>query len=204
MLEFIVKGIVLGLCIAAPVGPIGILCIRRSLEQGRWAGFVSGLGAATADALYGLLAGSGLTVLSAGLIQGRGMLQILGGIFLLYLGFHIFRSRPSSETAQGTKSDWIKAYISTFLLTLTNPLTLLSFFGIFAGLGIGQGEAYGNMASFVAGVFIGSALWWLFLSFGAASLRGKLTYRHFLFVNRASGTLIVLFGILALYKVAAG
>jgi threonine/homoserine/homoserine lactone efflux protein len=138
-LSIALRSILIGISIAAPVGPIGILCIRRTLAEGRIAGFISGLGAATADAFYGAIAAFGLTFISLFLLQHTFWLRLGGGIFLLFLGVRIFLAIPASsaenETSPGKKRGLLNYYASTFLLTITNPLTILSFAAIFAGIG---------------------------------------------------------------------
>jgi threonine/homoserine/homoserine lactone efflux protein len=197
-----VRGFVVGLSIAAPVGPIGVLCIRRSLAAGRLVGFVSGLGAATADAAYGCIAAFGLTAVSAVLVSQRLWLQVIGGAFLCYLGVRTLTAVPAAEAAhadRGPQRSLLGAYASTLFLTLTNPLTILSFAAIFAGLGLGVRAAdYRSAASMVLGVFVGSATWWLLLSGGAAALRARVTTSGLRWVNRVSGAVIVAFGLVAL------
>ena len=196
------RGLVIGLAIAAPVGPIGVLCIRRTLAEGRLAGLVTGLGAATADTVYGAVAAFGLTAVSAFLVSQQDWLRLIGGAFLLYLGVRTFLARPVEQDAvTGDRSSRTLAgdYASTFLLTITNPLTFLSFAAVFAGLGLGSG--YDDLASallLVAGVFTGSALWWFLLSGGVSLLRRRITPNGLRWVNRVSGVIITLFGIVAL------
>src|SRR3712207_2953311 len=129
------EGIIIGLAIAAPVGPIGVLCIRRTLADGRTSGFVSGLGAATADAVYGAIAAFGLTLITDFLLGGASWLRLVGGAFLLYLGIKTFLARPAERAAEVRGGGLPGAYASTLFLTLTNPTTILSFVAIFAGLG---------------------------------------------------------------------
>src|SRR5271155_5027941 len=133
--NFLFKGIIIGFTIAAPVGPIGVLCIRRSLADGRKIGLATGLGAATADAAYGCVAGFGLTVISSFLVGHRFWLGLLGGLFLCYLGIRTFMSKPSGKAAEVRGSGLFSAYLSTFFLTMTNPMTILSFVAVFAGFG---------------------------------------------------------------------
>lgn len=197
--SFLLRGLVIGLSIAAPVGPIGVLCIRRTLAQGWKAGLVSGLGAATADALYGCIAGFGLTFISSFLVDQQGWLRLVGGIFLCFLGVKTLLAAPSQEAVPGAGTGLPGAYASTFLLTLTNPMTILSFAAIFAGLGLaGSSRDYSLAGWLVLGVFCGSALWWCLLSGGVGLLRSRLTAGHLRWVNRVSGAVITGFGLFAL------
>jgi len=196
---FLLRGVNLGFSIAAPVGPIGVLCIRRTLAQGRAAGLVSGLGAATADALYGSIAGFGLTFISALLTDHQTWLRLIGGAFLCYLGVRTWLAKPARDAAGAPGSELPGAYTSTFFLTLTNPMTILSFAAIFAGLGLANtGGNYGLAVALILGVFAGSALWWLTLSAGVSLFRARFDTRALTWVNRVSGAVIVAFGIIAL------
>ena len=193
------RGLVIGFSIAAPVGPIGVLCIRRTLAEGQMAGLVSGLGAATADALYGCIAAFGLTFISGFLIGQRVWLSLIGGLFLLYLGIKTLLSKPAEQAAQAAGSGLLGAYASTLLLTLTNPMTILSFVAIFAALGLGNTNGdYASAMILVLGVFCGSALWWLLLSGGVGLFRDKFNAQGLLWVNRISGVIITIFGMIAL------
>ena len=197
--HFLLKGVAIGFLIAAPVGPIGVLCIRRSLALGRRVGLVTGLGAASADALYGCVAGFGVTAISTFLVDRRLWLSGIGGLFLCYLGVRTFVSRPAGEPAAVRDRGLALAYLSTFVLTLTNPMTILSFVGIFAGLGLGASPDYLAATALVAGVFTGSALWWLILSGGVGSLRSLAGDRWMRAVNRISGAVILAFGLYSLF-----
>lgn len=190
--------ILIGLAIAAPVGPIGLLCIRRSLVHGRIYGLVSGLGAATADTIYGFIAGFGLTAVSGFLTAHAFWLQLLGGIFMCYLGWRTLRSKPPEQSAAVQGGSLLKSYSSIFLLTITNPMTILSFAGIFAGLGLTAGSSDWTASLFlVGGVFVGSALWWLLLSTGVGLLRHRLSPSSLAWINRISGWIIMGFGFAA-------
>jgi len=196
---FLLRGILIGFSIAAPVGPIGVLCIRRTLAEGRAVGFASGLGAATADAIYGCIAGFGLTLVTRFLMDQQVWLRLFGGAFLCYLGVKTVLSRPADQAASAKGSGLAGAYGSTFLLTLTNPMTILSFAAVFAGLGLASaGGSYASAGILVLGVFTGSALWWLMLSGGVSLLRGKFDARRLEWVNRISGAIIAGFGVVAL------
>ena len=190
------RAFLIGISIAAPVGPIGVLCIRRTLSNGKLAGFLSGMGAATADMVYGAIAAFGLTFITNLLVENAFWLKLVGGLFLLYLGIKTFLEKPADKAAQAKQGGYFSMYLSTFFLTITNPITILSFAAIFAGTMIGQ-----NIDSplvIVAGVFAGSASWWLALSFGVGLMRYKLNQAHMVWINRISGTIIILFGIFAL------
>lgn len=193
------RGLVIGFSIAAPVGPIGVLCIRRTLADGQIAGLVSGLGAATADAFYGCVAGFGLTFISSLLIDQQMWMRLVGGLFLLYLGIKTLLSRPAEQAAKTTGNGLLSAYASTFLLTVTNPLTILSFAAIFAGLGLTNTTgSYASALILVLGVFLGSASWWLLLSGGVGLFRDKFNTQGMVWVNRISGLIIIAFGAVAL------
>jgi len=196
-ISFLLQGIILGFSIAAPVGPIGVLCIRRTLAHGRTAGLISGLGAATADAFYGCIAGFGLTLVSNFLVNQQLWIRVIGGIFLFYLGIKIFLSKPAEVSASVKSNSLFGSYSSTLFLTLTNPATILSFAAIFAGLGVLEGS-YFDAIILVIGVFVGSALWWLFLSFGIDVVRMRFSQRGFVWINRISGMILVMFGAIAL------
>jgi threonine/homoserine/homoserine lactone efflux protein len=195
----LLRGIIIGFSIAAPVGPIGVLCIRRTLAEGRASGFVSGLGAATADAIYGCIAGFGLTLISDVLIRGQLWLRLIGGAFLCYLGVRTFLAQPAEQAASATGKGLSGAYASTFFLTLTNPMTILSFVAIFAGLGLAESQgSYRSAVVLVLGVFTGSVLWWFFLSTVASLFRTRFGARALQWVNRVSGVIIAVFGLVAL------
>lgn len=198
MMWLFLKGVIIGVTIAAPVGPIGILCIKRTLEQGKWIGFVSGLGAATADGVYGIIAGLGLTVIIHFLTGISMWLQLIGGVFLLYLGVQMLRAKPAQEEAKANRGKTpLKAYLSTLFLTITNPVTILSFLAIFAGLGITTAEYSGVILAM--GVFIGSAIWWLLLSTGIASLSRFIGKKLFQSIHYASGIVLIVFALAAFF-----
>lgn len=200
-LPALLKGLVIGLSIAAPVGPIGLLCIRRTLAGGPAHGFASGLGAATADAVYGAIAGFGVALVTDALIGGQVALKLFGGLMLLYLGWTTLRARPAERPAEAKGAAGLAgAYASTFLLTLANPATILSFAAVFGGLGVASGASDSTTvaAVLVAGVFVGSALWWLALSASVGAFRRRVTPAAMLWINRASGAVLGGFGVAAL------
>jgi threonine/homoserine/homoserine lactone efflux protein len=193
------KGMLIGFSIAAPIGPIGLLCIRRSLAHGRLVGFATGLGAATADAAYGCVAGFGLTTLSNFLVGQRFWLGLVGGAFLCYLGVSMCLTRPPRGPSDSRANGLLSAYFSSLLLTLTNPATILSFVAVFAGVGLAAAPNYRLASLTVLGVFLGSALWWLTLSNGVGLFRGRISPGLTRAINWISGTIV--FGI-GLYSVA--
>ncbi|MBD1915761.1 MULTISPECIES: LysE family transporter [Cyanophyceae] len=195
----LLKGMGLGLAIAVPVGPIGLLCIRRSLTQGQLMGLVTGLGAATADGIYGSIAGFGLTAVANLLVRHTQAMQLIGGVFLCYLGFTTLRADPATEAAKVSSRGLWEAYASTLVLTLTNPATILSFIAIFAGLGlVSTSQSWGASLTLIMGVFLGSALWWLCLSWGVTLFSQKLTPSRLKWLNRLAGAAIFGFGAVAI------
>lgn len=192
-MEFFLKGIVLGFAIAAPVGPIGILCIKRTLQFGRLSGLFSGIGAAVADAIYAVIAAFGLTAVSDVLIAYKTWIQGFGAFFLFYLGVRTFRAKIQDTSAAVSHSTLVGDFFSTFALTITNPMTILSFVAVFAGLGF-SGSA-GTGVSLVLGVFVGSVSWWLLLSEGITFFRKKISRKLMCWINRAAGLLMIGFAI---------
>ena len=196
----LLRGWLLGFAIAAPVGPIGVLCIRRTLSDGRLVGLLSGLGAATADMLYGAIAAFGVTAVQRVLVSQQPWLQTIGGVFLVYLGVRTFFARPAENAASvGAPRGRLSAYLTTLGLTLTNPATILSFTVIFAGLRLGQiASGFGSAALLVLGVFLGSASWWILLSAVVGLFRERFNASWMVWVNRLAGAVILGFGLAAL------
>lgn len=197
---FIFKGIAVGFSIAAPVGAIGFLCIQRTLKYGISFGLASGLGAATADMMYGILVALGLKSCQEILLSYKTPLTIFGGLFLCFLGVKKFFSKPSSfSDSKSFKGGLVNAYIATFFLTLTNPATILDFIALFTGLSVNV-CGYLESLSFVGGVFIGSALWWLLLCFSVGLFRKKVSAEMLKYINYIAGIIIFSFGLYAIAK----
>lgn len=192
------RAFIIGISIAAPVGPIGVLCIRRTLANGKLAGFLSGLGAASADMVYGAIAAFGLTTITNLLVDNAIWLRVIGGVFLLYLGIKTFREKPAERAAEAGQGGLATMYFSTFFLTVTNPMTILAFAAIFAGTMVGTQTD--SPLVMVIGIFTGSAAWWLTLSLIVGILRERLTQAHMAWINRISGMIITAFGLYALFK----
>ena len=205
-LSWLARGLVLGFAIAAPVGPIGVLCIRRTLADGWLTGLLTGLGAATADGLYGGVAAFGLTAVSGALVAQQGIIRVVGGALLCYLGIRTLLAKPAAATTSAhDKRGLAGAYLSTVGLTLANPATILSFAAVFAGLGlVGAARSVAAPALLTAGVALGSACWWLLLTSGVSLLRTRLTPEALRWVNRLSGALLLGFGLLALVSGVGG
>jgi threonine/homoserine/homoserine lactone efflux protein len=192
------RGFILGFTIAAAVGPLSLLVIRRTLAYGRVVGLVSGVGVATADGVYGAVAAFGLTAITDLLVDWRRALGLIGGLFLLWLAWRTFRAVPGEAAADTNRRGGLPAaYLSTFGLTLTNPMTILSFAALFIGLGVTAGDPLGA-AVLTAGVFAGSAGWWVILTTLVGSLRTRITPRWLRRVNIVSGLLIGAFAVVAI------
>lgn len=199
MQNLFVKGLIVGFCLAAPVGPIAALCVQRTIAR-RWlSGAVSGLGAAVADALYGTVAAFGATIISGFLITEHTWLQRIGGIILIVLGLRLLLARAEEKkraNAVNGGRGYTGDFISTLMLTLTNPMTFVAFAAVFTTMGIGavHGRAF-LTAELVGGVFLGSALWWFILCSGAHALRHHFDFRKLTIVNRATGIFVIAVGL---------
>jgi len=197
-LTIFLKGILIGFAMAVPVGPIGIMCIRKTLTEGHLRGLIIGLGAATADLLYGCVAAFGLTVISNTLVSQRIWIRLVGGTLLLFLGIRTFRAHPADPKLHINSSGIFRSYLTTVFLTLTNPLTIFAFIAVFAVLGLGTGLGYFSASTLVAGVFIGSSLWFLFLSTSVTLFRKKLDLIGLRWVNKIAGVLIIISGVIVI------
>lgn len=201
-LSVLFKGLLAGITIAMPLGPVNLICIHRTLSRGSKNGLISGLGAATADTIYGTIAGFGLTLVSSFLINHQISLRVFGGIFILFLGIRVIMNKPHDEENGNENRGLFRAFTSTFFLTLTNPLTILAFLGIFAGLGLTTNNInYLRATILVSGVFLGSSLWWSLLSGGVNFFREKFTDETLTRISRISGMIISLFGLFLIASV---
>jgi len=191
---FFLKGLAFGFVLAATVGPMWVLCLRRTLSAGRLAGFASGMGIAVADALYGAVAAFGLTALSTFLLAQQFWLALGGSGFLLWLGARTLLAKPTPLEARvdaPSPRGLAAGFLSTLGLTLANPPTILAFAAIFAAIGVGAQSRYGAAALVVLGVFLGSALWWVILAAAAGALRARLGPRTMRAINMVSGLTIL-------------
>jgi threonine/homoserine/homoserine lactone efflux protein len=196
VLVFFLKGIAVGAVIAVPVGPVGILCLRKRIFEGELAGLISGLGAATGDAFFGVIAAFGLTFISQWLFGYESLLRAAGGAYLLYAGAHaLLRPPPVAAGVYRGRETLFHSFVSTFALTITNPLTILVFLGIFEALGLRGAHATLLLAAaLVVGVWTGSFVWWLTLSLGIGVFRHAIGPRHLGWISRSSGAILFLSG----------
>ena len=196
------RGVLIGLSVAAPVGPMSVLCVRRTLSAGQFIGLVSGMGVALGDATFGSIAAFGLNSLSSVLVAHQNVIRLIGGAFLMWLGYRTVTAKVADLSAarQDGRRGYLAAAGSTLGLTLTNPLTILSFAAIFAGFGFADRKRGGPSAALlVAGVFTGSMLWWIVLTSAVALLCRRLTRSRLTWVNRVSGAVILAFGAIAIF-----
>ena len=202
-LELLIKGLVVGFAIAAPVGPIGLLCIQRAISGGWLSGLASGLGAAAADSFYGSIAAFGLTLVESFLLDNRYTISVIGGILLCLLGIRVLTMKPTTVAAKDNKSaaGLVGDFFGTFMLTLANPTTVLSFIAIFAAINTSAAStSYSAAGTLVLGVFIGSACWWICLALGIGVIRHRMDEPALVWIGRASAALIIGFGIYTLWR----
>jgi len=206
-LWLLLKGLALGVAIAAPVGPIGLLCIRRTLEHGPMMGFATGMGAAMADTVYGALAAFGVSAAIDFLQGNERFFQVIGGVVLLVVAYRTFMQRPAAEEAEAAAApdaaDGLAGFMTGLTLTLTNPATIMAFIAIFAAFGLG-GLEFADACVLVFGVFLGSSSWWLALSSGVAAMRHRISDRGLVALNTCTGVALGAFGLWALGYGAMG
>lgn len=194
------KAFLLGLSVSAPVGPIGLLCMQRTLSRGKAAGFFTGFGAVTANIIYASIAAFGFSVVSSFLVKQQFYLTMVGSLFLFYLGIKTFFKKPANAAAELEGETLFKMFLSTFLLMITNPGTILNFVAMFTGLGFDHHSSSSLTALFlITGVFLGASLWWAVLSFSVSIFKNRIK-PHLALVNKLAGVLIVVLGLLALIK----
>lgn len=197
----LLKGLILGFSIAAPVGPIGLLCMNKTLSNGKLSGFLSGIGAASADMIYGCIAAFGLSAISNFLLNQAFYIKLFGGIFLCYLGVKTFIASGKSKAKESNSKGLLNDYFSTFVLTIANPMTIISFTAVFASLGIvTAAKSFLSSSFLVLGVFLGSALWWLLLCYLVGFVGSKSNEKFIMLTNKFSGIIIISFGLWAIFK----
>jgi threonine/homoserine/homoserine lactone efflux protein len=199
------RGLAIGFALAAPVGPVGVLCIRRVLAEGRNAALGAGLGAALADTIFGAIAGLGLSVISSFLTDHQSSIRLLGGFFLVVLGLRGLKPAAHPLTINGercSKEGWLKDFFCTFAITLSNPATILAAVGVFAALGAIGLQRPAAAGILIVGVFLGSSAWWLLLSTATGAVRERFSPIWLNWVNRTSGALIAATGVAILASLA--
>ena len=199
-----IKGIITGLLVSVPLGPIGILVIQRTLNKGRMSGFISGLGATAADTIFALIAGFGLTIIINFIRDRQVFFQIAGGLFILYIGLRIFYTNPvrALKLQRMNKTMLSQDFVSVFLLTISNPMAIFIFLAIMAAINIGIRQLnYFELSVLLAGVFAGSALWWFIISSITNRFRRRIRLRSIWWMNKITGTAVFIFGIAVLVSV---
>ncbi len=190
-----IQGIIIGLTLAVPVGPISLLCIQRSVADGRLHGIVSGTGVASADSFYAAISFLGLTIISGLIIAQQYLFRFFAGIALIFIGVRVFVSVPTGAGAQIGHETYLKDYLSMAAIAVANPLTLLFFVVIVPGFGIViHGNSVLSAMEFVAGVFFGSVVWWILLCGSVGTVRTRISEENLGLINRVSGILISCFG----------
>jgi threonine/homoserine/homoserine lactone efflux protein len=193
----ILKGLIVGISVSAPLGPLGILCIQRTINKGFLSGFFSGLGAAIADILYASVAGFGISIIADFLKAEEYPIRAIGGIFVIVFGIMIFRSNPVKQIRQqkAQKKGYVSDLVSGFFITITNPLTIIVFGAVFAGLGLNQSSTFKLILYTLIGIFSGALIWWLSLTIGVNVFRKKIRLRNLYWINKITGLLVAAFGI---------
>lgn len=192
----ILDGMIVGFSASVPLGPIGVLCIQRTLQKGRLSGYISGLGAAFSDTIYAVIAGFSLSFIVAFIEEQFFWLQIFGAAILILLGLHIFRSNPAVQLRKqrNRKSSLLQDFISTFLLTISNPLAVFLFIAFFASLRVvDRAQGLSGQLMLIGGVFAGASLWWFILTSVVALFRSKVNLRRLFWINKIAGTAIIVF-----------
>ncbi|HEY9165078.1 MAG TPA: LysE family transporter [Candidatus Kryptonia bacterium] len=200
-LTVFLKGVLVGFGMAVPIGPIGIMCIRKTLAEGRIHGLIIGLGAATGDLIYGCVASFGLTVVSNTLFTQRFWIRLVGGALLLFMGVGTYFAHSVDPDIHINKNGFLRSYLTIVFLTLTNPLTIFGFIAAFATFGLGRGLGYFSSSVLGVGVSVGSCLWFLSLISGVTLFRKKLNHVRLRWVNRIAGILIFISGLIAIASV---
>jgi threonine/homoserine/homoserine lactone efflux protein len=197
-LELLLRGAVAGVAISAPVGPVNVLCVSRTLTQGRWAGIVSGVGAAFADTLYGSVAGFSISFIISWLLRELFWIRLIGGMLLIAIGAIYYFKRPKTLKEASESSSRGSDAASTFLLTLTNPTTVLSFLAVLAILGLGEHRHWTLTLFLVMGIFAGAMLWWMLLAFISGHFRDRFNDRAVVWLNRIAAGAIGAFGLITM------
>ncbi|MGC9375516.1 MAG: LysE family translocator [Bacteroidales bacterium] len=200
-IEFLVKGVLVGFVASIPLGPVGVLCIQRTINKGRVSGFFSGMGAATVDSFFALVAALGLTFIINFIEEQHFYIQLFGGGVLIFLGTRIFNTNPIKQIRRHRKkkNKLVEDFFSVLFLTLSNPLAIFLFVAAFAGIGLVTSKDSSIKSSLIiAGVFLGALLWWASLTFFVDLYRKKFRLKQLWWINKIAGILIIVFGVAAM------
>jgi threonine/homoserine/homoserine lactone efflux protein len=203
-IELFWKGIIVGLMVSIPLGPIGVLCVQRTLNKGHRSGFVSGLGAAMADMIFAMIAGLGITFIIRFIQEKHIYFQIIGGIIVIILGVHIFYTNPVRQLRMQrmNRNKLSQDFFSVFFLTITNPMAIFFFLAMFAGINIATGPmSIIHLITMVSGVFVGSAAWWFLLSTFVNFWRDRFRLKNIWWMNKVAGVVIFVLGIAAIVSI---
>lgn len=202
--ELFWKGIIVGLMVSIPLGPIGVLCVQRTLNKGRRSGFVSGLGAASADMIFSMIAGFGITFIIRFVKEQHIYFQLIGGIVIIILGIHIFYTNPVRQLRMQrlNKNKLSYDFLSVFFLTITNPMAIFFFLAMFAGINIASGPmSISHLITMVSGVFVGGSAWWFVLSAFVNYWRDRFRLKSIWWMNKVAGVVIFSLGIAAIISI---
>ncbi len=195
---FIITALGIGIGVSVPLGPIGILCIQRTMNKGFLSGFISGIGAAFADTLYAIIAAFGISMIKDFLIENQTIIRTVGSLFLVFVGYKIFNSNPAKDLRKlrNEGQNYIKDFITSFLITISNPITIVAFGAIFAGFDlVGENVNFFHALALIIMVFIGAVTWWLVLISSVSIFRKRIRLRFLLWTNKITGTIIVIFAL---------
>ncbi len=203
ILDIIFKGFIIGVVVSAPMGPVGVLCVQRTLNKGRWYGFVTGLGATLSDMCYALLTGYGMSFVTDYINKNIFILQLLGSLMLLAFGYYTFRTNPVKSlhpiNQNNPKGTYVHNFITAFVVCFSNPLIIFLFIGLFARFAVGQHGVvlFDAVTSYVA-IAIGAISWWLLITFVINKVRKHFNLRGIWIINRVFGILVMLFSVIGL------
>ena len=202
MIEIILTGILIGICVSAPVGPLGVLCIQRTLSRGKLHGFMTGLGATTSDIIYALLVSLGMSFILDFINTHQFLIQIIGSIIILLFGIYLFLKKPKNQLPQIKKShskgDLISDYLSAFGLCFSNPLIMFLFIGLFARFQIIEsGNISNNIIAFIS-IIIGAIIWWILLTMIVGYFKNKFKLRELRIINKITGSIIIILSIIGI------
>lgn len=207
ILDLLMKGLVTGVVVSAPLGPVGVLCIQRTLNKGRWYGFVTGLGAALSDICYALVTGYGMSFMDDFLTKNQVLLQMVGSVMLFFFGVYTFRSNPvqSIRPVSSTPGSYLHNFVTAFFVTLSNPLIIFLFIGLFARLSfVMPGSSLGFQLVGYAAILLGALVWWLSITYFVDKVRVRFNLRGIWVLNRIIGAIVMVLSVASLVYTLSG